>query len=53
VKVTIAGGHGKIGLRLARLLTADGNDVVSLIRNPGHVAEVSQAGASAILCDLE
>ena len=53
MKVIIAGGHGKIALRLARLLVADGNDVVGLIRNPDHVADVSQTGASASLCDLE
>lgn len=53
MKVTIAGGHGKIALRLTRLLVARGSDVLGLIRNPAHAVDVHQAGASAALCDLE
>jgi uncharacterized protein YbjT (DUF2867 family) len=53
VNVAIAGAHGKVASRLSRLLTADGNRVVGLIRNPDHAAEVSQRGASPVLCDLE
>jgi uncharacterized protein YbjT (DUF2867 family) len=53
VNVAIAGAHGKIGLRLARLLVAQGDRVIGLIRNPDHTGEVSQAGASPVLCDLE
>jgi uncharacterized protein YbjT (DUF2867 family) len=53
LRVTIAGGHGKVALRLTRLLAGEGNGVVGLIRNPAHASDVSQAGASAILCDLE
>jgi uncharacterized protein YbjT (DUF2867 family) len=51
--VVIAGGHGKIALRLARLLSARGERVRSLIRNPDHTADVEAAGAEAILFDLE
>jgi nucleoside-diphosphate-sugar epimerase len=53
VKVTIAGGHGKIALRLTRLLVSGGNDVVGLIRNPAHSVDVRAAGGSATVCDLE
>jgi uncharacterized protein YbjT (DUF2867 family) len=53
VNVAIAGAHGQIALRLARLLAAKGDRVTGLIRNPHHVAEVSRAGASPVLCDLE
>jgi uncharacterized protein YbjT (DUF2867 family) len=53
VKVTIAGGHGKIALRLTRLLASSGNDVVGLIRNPAHAVDVTAAGGSATICDLE
>jgi uncharacterized protein YbjT (DUF2867 family) len=53
VNVTIAGAHGQVGLRLARLLTARGERVTGLIRNPDHAGEVSQAGASPVDCDLE
>jgi uncharacterized protein YbjT (DUF2867 family) len=51
--IVIAGGHGKIALRLARLLSARGDTVRSLIRNPGHEAGVHAAGAEAILADME
>ena len=53
MNVAIAGAHGKISLRLTRLLAAGGDRVIGLIRNPDHAAEVSQAGASPVLCDLE
>ena len=38
--VVIAGGHGQIARRLASLLTARGDTVRGLIRNPGHAADV-------------
>jgi uncharacterized protein YbjT (DUF2867 family) len=53
VNVAIAGAHGQIALRLARLLAAQGDRVTGLIRNPDHAAEVSQTGAVPVLCDLE
>jgi uncharacterized protein YbjT (DUF2867 family) len=53
VDVTIAGAHGQIALRLARLLAARGDRVTGLIRNPEHTAEVSEAGAAPVVCDLE
>jgi uncharacterized protein YbjT (DUF2867 family) len=53
MKVAIAGAHGQIALRLAQLLTANGDRVTGLIRNPDHAAEVSQAGAAPVRCDLE
>jgi len=53
MNVAIAGAHGQIALRLTRLLASDGNRVTGLIRNPDHAAEVSLAGASPVVCDLE
>jgi uncharacterized protein YbjT (DUF2867 family) len=53
MRVVIAGGHGKIALLLEGLLAARGDQAVGLIRNPAHVAEVRNAGAEAIVCDLE
>ncbi|GAA3390892.1 SDR family oxidoreductase [Cryptosporangium minutisporangium] len=53
MRVVIAGGHGKIALRLARLLSADGDQPVGLVRNPAHVADVEAAGAEAVVLDLE
>ena len=43
MNVTIAGAHGQIALRLARLLAARGDRVRGLVRNPEHVAAVQLA----------
>lgn len=51
--VAIAGAHGKIALRLTRLLADAGDEVIGLIRNPDHTSEVGEAGATAVVCDLE
>ncbi|MEA2286232.1 MAG: hypothetical protein QOJ21_2275 [Solirubrobacteraceae bacterium] len=51
--VVIAGGHGQIALRLARMLAARGDRVRALIRNPDHAADVRAAGAEPVLADLE
>lgn len=51
--VAIAGGHGQIALRLARLLSARGDSVRSIIRNPGHEAGVHAAGAEPVVADME
>jgi nucleoside-diphosphate-sugar epimerase len=53
MRVVIAGGHGKIALRLARLLAGYGDEPVGLIRNPAHEPDVREAGAEAVVCDLE
>ncbi|MCK2219194.1 SDR family oxidoreductase [Actinomadura sp. ATCC 31491] len=50
MRIIIAGGHGKIALRLAARLK-DG--AVGLVRNPAHVADVEATGARAVVCDLE
>jgi uncharacterized protein YbjT (DUF2867 family) len=51
--VAIAGGHGKVALRLARLLTADGHRVRAIIRNPAQAADVEAEGAEPVVLDLE
>ncbi|MET0191478.1 MAG: NAD(P)H-binding protein [Pseudonocardia sediminis] len=51
--VVIAGGHGKIALRLATTLAGQGHTVVSLVRNPGHTDDVTATGARAVVADLE
>lgn len=53
MRVLIAGGHGKIALRLQRLLTARGDDAVGMVRNPDQVAEVRDTGADGVVLDLE
>jgi uncharacterized protein YbjT (DUF2867 family) len=53
MKIVIAGGHGKIALRLTRLLHERGDHVRSLIRNPAHAGDIEAAGGEPVLCDLE
>jgi uncharacterized protein YbjT (DUF2867 family) len=53
MRVVIAGGHGKIALITSRLLSARGDSVVGLIRNPDHADDVRVAGAEPVLLDLE
>jgi uncharacterized protein YbjT (DUF2867 family) len=51
--VAIAGGHGKVALRLARLLSGEGHRVRAVIRNHDHAADVEAAGAEPVVLDLE
>jgi uncharacterized protein YbjT (DUF2867 family) len=51
MRIAVAGGHGKIGLRLTALPVARGDTVVGLIRNPDHAADVRAAGAEPVVCD--
>jgi uncharacterized protein YbjT (DUF2867 family) len=52
-RIVIVGGHGKVALRLAGILSAQNHQVTSLIRNPDHAAGVSSAGATPIVADAE
>jgi nucleoside-diphosphate-sugar epimerase len=53
MRVAIAGGHGQIALRLAKILSERGDEVVALIRNPDHAEDVRNAGAKPAVVDLE
>jgi cytosine deaminase len=53
MRVAIAGGHGQIALRLARLLSERGDEVRSLIRNPDHADDIRATGAEPVVLDLE
>jgi nucleoside-diphosphate-sugar epimerase len=53
VDVAIAGGHGQIARRLARLLAARGDRVRGLIRNPDHAPDLRADGSDPVVCDLE
>jgi uncharacterized protein YbjT (DUF2867 family) len=53
MRVMIAGGHGKIALLLERLLADRGDQPIGLVRNSAHVDDVHEAGAEAVVCDLE
>jgi uncharacterized protein YbjT (DUF2867 family) len=51
--VLVAGGHGKVALRLLRLLAAEGHQARGLIRKPEQAADLEALGAVAVLGDLE
>ena len=47
------GGHGRVGLRLLRLLAQDGHRGRGVIRNAEQAGDLEAAGAGPVLCDLE
>jgi len=51
--VVVAGGHGKVAMRLLRLLADRGHRARGLIRNPNHVIELHNIGAEPVVCDIE
>jgi uncharacterized protein YbjT (DUF2867 family) len=51
--VVVAGGHGKVGMRLLRLLAERGHRARGLVRNPAHVPDLADVGAEAVVCDME
>lgn len=53
MRVVIAGGHGQIALRLERILAMRGDEPVGIIRNADHASELADAGATAVVLDLE
>jgi uncharacterized protein YbjT (DUF2867 family) len=53
VKVAIAGGHGKIALRLTRLLAEQGDEVRGIVRRAEHAQDIRAAGGEAVVCDIE
>ncbi len=53
MRVVIAGGHGKIGLRLARLLGEREEHPVGLIRDQDQAADLVAVGTHPVVFDLE
>ncbi|MFF5501093.1 SDR family oxidoreductase [Streptomyces roseolus] len=53
MRIVIAGGHGRIALRLERLLAAGGHEAVGLIRRPEQAEDLRTAGAEPVVLDLE
>jgi uncharacterized protein YbjT (DUF2867 family) len=51
--VLVAGGHGKVALRLLGLLAGQGHRARGLVRDPGQAADLEARGAVAVLGDLE
>jgi nucleoside-diphosphate-sugar epimerase len=53
MEVAIAGGHGKIGMLLGRLLVERGDSALGLIRKPEQEDDLRAAGIEPVLVDLE
>jgi uncharacterized protein YbjT (DUF2867 family) len=53
IDVIVIGGHGKVALQLARILTERGDEVSSVFRNPDHSDEVAASGAKPVVADIE
>jgi uncharacterized protein YbjT (DUF2867 family) len=53
MRVVVAGAHGQVARRLGRLLTARGDTVVGIVRNPEHAADLSADGVEPAVLDLE
>ncbi|MGC2798602.1 MAG: SDR family oxidoreductase [Mycobacterium sp.] len=52
-RIVIIGGHGKVALHLARILTESGDEVTSVFRNPDHADDVAATGARPVVADIE
>lgn len=52
-RVVVIGGHGKVALQLARILTERGDQVSSVFRNPDHADDVAATGAEPVVADIE
>ncbi|HEU5252915.1 MAG TPA: NAD(P)-dependent oxidoreductase [Solirubrobacterales bacterium] len=52
MKVFVAGASGVVGRPTVRRLVAAGHDVVGMTRREERAAEIRQAGAEAVVCDV-
>jgi uncharacterized protein YbjT (DUF2867 family) len=52
-RIIVIGGHGKVALQLARILTERGDQVSSVFRNPDHSDDVAATGAKPVVADIE
>jgi nucleoside-diphosphate-sugar epimerase len=53
MRIAIAGAHGQVARRLGRLLSARGDTVVGIVRNPDHRADLESDGVQPAVVDLE
>jgi len=51
--IVVIGGHGKVALQLARILTERGDEVSSVFRNPDHSADVAATNVQPVVADIE
>ena len=52
-RIVVIGGHGKVALQLARILTERGDEVSSVFRNTDHSDDVAATGARPVVADIE
>jgi uncharacterized protein YbjT (DUF2867 family) len=52
-RVVVIGGHGKVALQLAGILTERGDEVSSVFRSPAHADDVAATGAKPVRADIE
>ncbi|SDB96775.1 Putative NADH-flavin reductase [Sanguibacter gelidistatuariae] len=52
-RIAIIGGHGRVALRLAHLLSESGHDVTSIIRSARQRKDVAETGAAPVVADVE
>ncbi|BBX42325.1 NAD(P)H-binding protein [Mycobacterium simiae] len=52
-RIIVIGGHGKVALQLARILTDRNDQVSSVFRNPDHSDDVAATGAEPVVADIE
>src|SRR5687767_95849 len=53
MRMVLAGAHGQVARRLGRLLSARGDSVVGIVRNPAHEADLRDDGMTPAVLDLE
>ncbi|KUN76160.1 SDR family oxidoreductase [Streptomyces griseoruber] len=53
MRIVIAGGHGRIALRLERLLAGRGDEVAGIVRKAEQAGDLRAAGAEPVVLDLE
>jgi uncharacterized protein YbjT (DUF2867 family) len=53
MNVVIVGGHGKVAMRLLRLLAERGDTGRGVIRNPDQAKDLEAIGATPIVLDIE
>ena len=52
MRIFLAGASGVLGVRLVRLLVADGHVVAGMTRSPGKVEMLRGLGAAPVVCDV-
>jgi uncharacterized protein YbjT (DUF2867 family) len=53
MRIVIAGAHGQVARRLGRLLSARGDTVLGIVRNPDHRDDLDADGVEPVVLDLE